>query len=129
VSDMLAPRENATATLLKNGRVLIVGGTELVGDSQIWILTSEIYDPATNKFTLAGDLQTARTEHASLDLPDGRVLVLGGWGVDESGNKIVFPREVDLYDPTTDTFKTIGKLSQARRVPSATLLPNGKVLV
>jgi hypothetical protein len=55
-------------------------------------------------------------EHAD---GSGATLVAGGW----------FSSVAELYDPATGTWTTTGSLSVARRGPTATLLPNGQVLV
>jgi len=66
-------RSSHTATLLPNGKVLVVGGWP--ADA-----SAEPYDPASGKWTSTGALSTARGEHRALLLKDGRVLVLGGFG-------------------------------------------------
>jgi hypothetical protein len=66
-------RVSHTATLLRDGRVLIVGGRgEKVN------AVAEIFDPKTLRFTPTGSLRTARYKHTAGLLPDGRVLVAGG---------------------------------------------------
>ncbi len=71
---MAEAREEHTATLLPDGRVLIVGG-----NSKTDTLTSaEIYDPLTGSFAFAGSMGTPRSTHTATLLPDGTVLVAGG---------------------------------------------------
>src|SRR5258708_7838772 len=50
------PRTDHTATLLRNGKVLIAGGV----DSATTLGSVELYDPATRKWTLTGNLNVAR---------------------------------------------------------------------
>src|SRR5437773_11976744 len=69
---MAYPRARHTATLLADGRVLVVGG---LGPGRG---NSEIYDPGTNKWSPAGNLISARANHQAVRLADGRVLVMGG---------------------------------------------------
>jgi hypothetical protein len=52
------------------------------------------------------------------------VLVVGG--VDSGGNDLT---SAELYDPVTGVWSTTGSLATGRGSHTATLLPNGKVLV
>jgi hypothetical protein len=73
---MLEPRSGHTATLLPDGKVLIVGGMRR---NQDFYRSAELYDPATGKFQPAGDMAIARVGHAAVLLHSGRVLIMGGW--------------------------------------------------
>ena len=118
-------RINHTATLLPDGRVLVVGG----GGSSGWIAAAEIWDPATGAFAQSGPLLVARWLHTATPLPDGRVLVVGGNG--DSGDP-VNPAQLalaEVWDPATGAFGPAGSLHQARESHTATLLPDGRVLV
>ena len=72
---MAAPRTNHTATLLPDGRVLVVGG---VRDNNTITSTAEIYDPGTVSFIQTGSMVDGRYSHSATLLGDGRVLVVGG---------------------------------------------------
>jgi len=67
-------RDFQTATPLSDGRVLVAGGFGTTGK----LTRAEIYNPATGKWTSAGDLNMARAQNTSTLLPNGRVLVAGG---------------------------------------------------
>ena len=56
---MTIGRGNQTATLLANGRVLMIGGEDIIGGSLSSLSSSEIYDPATGTFTEAASLTDA----------------------------------------------------------------------
>jgi hypothetical protein len=127
--NMNAPRETPLVTLLKDGRVLIVGGVEWEGTDAFIILAAEIFDPATSKFTLSGRVQIARFDQAAVALPDGRVLILAGAANSALGPGLVYPKEVEAFDPAAGTFSTIGQISEGRDNPTATLLLDGKVLI
>jgi hypothetical protein len=130
--DLNTPRSNHTATLLPNGKVLIVGG--LNPATNIPIVHSELYDPSTGQFTAStsasnGDLNYARSSHTATLLPNGKVLIIGGLI-----NATTRTARSELYDPSTGQFTAStstsnGDLSNARSNHTATLLPNGKVLV
>jgi len=117
---MTAPRDGHTATLLKDGRVLIAGG-EHAGVS---ILTSaELYDPVPGTFTATGSLTVMRGRLATATLlPSGKVLIVGGYYFQTLSS-------AELYDPTTGTFTATGGMITARDGHTATLLTNGKVLI
>src|SRR5262245_25852860 len=67
-------REFHTATLLPNGRVLVVAGF----DGTSILSSAELYDPASGTWTATGSLGTARNQHTATLLPNGKVLVAGG---------------------------------------------------
>ena len=70
--NMSTSRTNHTATLLPNGRVLVIGGLASGTSSELW-------DPTTGSWSTAGPASgTDRTRHTATLLDDGRVLVVGG---------------------------------------------------
>jgi aminoglycoside N3'-acetyltransferase len=118
---MAAPRAGMTATLLKNGQVLIAGGESASNTPQ---LIAEIYDPATNAFTPSGSLNRGRSAHTATLLNDGSVLLFGG----NSNNHTVLA-SAEIYNPTTGKFTYTGNLNMVRYKHAAVLLQNGNVLV
>src|SRR5206468_3234457 len=76
-TDSLATRRAYhTATLLQNGKVLIVGGSNWPDGP---LASAELYDPVSGTWSLTGSLATARQDHAATLLPNGKVLVAGGY--------------------------------------------------
>src|SRR3989442_3811212 len=75
-----------TATLLKDGRVLIAGGTDVHG---VATAGCELFDPKANRWIRASNMIHARTAHAATLLADGNVLVIGG-----STGRRIFPLPV-----------------------------------
>ncbi len=78
-------------------------------------------------WTSTGNLGFARDLQTATLLPNGKVLVAGGQGIAPgSGNGFA---SAELYDPASGTWTATGSLIAARESHTATLLPNGKVLV
>jgi hypothetical protein len=128
---MNTPRHTAESVLLPNGKVLVAGGFPLDDPSnQNLITATEIYDPASNKWTPAGELTEARFAFILISLPSGEVLAIGGsrdW--DCCWNENSFIDEIEAYDPNTNQWKIIGELPQPRAYATGILLPNGRVWV
>jgi N-acetylneuraminic acid mutarotase len=82
-----------------------------------------VYDYANGTNTETGSLNTGRYVHTATLLPNGNVLVAGGY----SGSSYVSSAE--LFDPTAGTWTNTSSLNIARDNHTATLLPDGKVLV
>jgi len=145
---LVTPRGLHTATVLDDGRVLVVGG---LADNQAFTAQSEVYDngvwtevsdPALGGnpggFLVGqgpnGAFATVRFSHTATKLASGEVLIVGGFGVeafDANGNPIQGQlASAYLFDPQTNTFTaTAGGLAVARSDHYATLLPNGQVLI
>lgn len=121
IAPMTTNRALHTSALLPNGKVLVAAGF-----NGTYHASAELYDPDTGTWTLTGSLITARYEHASTSLADGRVMVMGGVNV------FGFRRDLasaELYDPTTGTWSAAGSMKYTRLNPTATRLPNGRVLI
>ena len=127
-SKLITQRDGHIATLLADGKVLLAGGSLFEG--AIAHNSAEIYDPATGLFTSTGAMKARRTNHTATLLKDGRVLIVGGtdgW-LDESLNTGDI-EIAEIYDEATGTFSTAGRMSSVRFKHTATLLPDGRVLV
>jgi hypothetical protein len=130
---MTSGREYDTATLLSNGRVLIAGGIDESGRN---VTSAELYDLATGTFSETGSLNQARQSHAATLLSDGHVLITGGlqfvYSVTSGGWSVVSwstLASAESYDPQTGLFSPIGSMTTARYGHTATLLPDGRVLI
>ena len=114
------------ATMLSDGRILVAGGWKTaVGktDGTSALASAELYDPASGTFTPTGDMTVPRAFPTATLLPDGRVLIAGGW----NGSNAVASAEI--YDPASGTFTPTGDLTAAREGNTATLLSDGRVLI
>ncbi len=128
-----APRYAHTATLLANGKVLIVGGNQTMPNASLpagadTVSSTELYDPQTNRWSLAASMQTARSSHSATLLEDGRVLVAGGIA-SSAGDPGSVLASAELYDPVANTWTVAAPMPSARMNQSATFLPDGRVLV
>jgi len=127
---MATPCLYHTATLLKDGRVLIAGGDYAPNPSGLPTLaTAELYDPSTGEFSITGSMTTPRELHTATLLPDGRVLITGGRKYIASGSLITSLASAELYDPVTGIFTATVDMNEAFDAHTATLLNNGKVLI
>ncbi|EPX64752.1 hypothetical protein D187_000174 [Cystobacter fuscus DSM 2262] len=125
--DLTHARGFHTMTLLPGGKVLVTGGglqPNPDAEGNTLVPEAELYDPAAGTWTSAGRMSTGRAWHTATLLSGGKVLVVGGAGVDA-----VLSAAAELYDPATGTWKATGSMKSPRRFHTATLLPNGEVLV
>ncbi len=100
-------RFDHTASVLNNGKVLVTGGSNEGGH----LNSAKLYDPSTTVWIITGNLN------------DMRVLVTGGTAHNTSLNS------AELYDPLTGRWSTTGSMTYARRLHTASVLKDGKVLV
>lgn len=124
--DIDPARQYHTATLLPNGKVLVAGGYGSGGVG--WLIDCQLYDPQKGAFGLTGRLTTRRDAHTATLLPNGKVLVAGGEEVNEGGFSVLLA-SAELYDPGSGLFANTGSMITGRELHTATLLPNGKVLI
>jgi len=78
-------------------------------------------------WTAAKPMTVAREQHTATTLPDGRVLVAGGFQV--SGGVLSAVSTTELYDPASGSWTAAAAMTAARAAHTATVLPSGKVLV
>jgi hypothetical protein len=126
--DMATPRYRHTATLLPDGKVLVTGGTNGGFNP---LASAELYDPQSGTWSVTHGMAAQRESHVAVQLPDGRVLVTGGRGsADTSASGLHEPvASAELYDPASGTWSTTASMVAARLEHTATLLPDGTVLV
>jgi N-acetylneuraminic acid mutarotase len=115
IIDMKEGRGDHAATLLPDGRLLVVGGR-----SSSIIGSTEVYDTSTAEWSSASAMTEARYGHTLTQLTDGKVFIVGGSQASTA----------EIYDPTNDTWISAGSMTYERGVGhTATLLEDGAVLV
>jgi hypothetical protein len=118
-------RDRHTATLLADGKVLIAGGNDAQYAAPPATLNSaEVYDPATGRFTMTGSMITGRMQAESILLPNGKVLVSGGFDLNNNYSSFA-----EIYDPATGTWSASATPQIPRVNHKLALRPDGKVLV
>ena len=122
--NLLASRSNHTATLLADGRVL------LLGNGGNWVPSApEVYDPATGAFQAAGPALAFRGGQAVALLGSGKVLLTGGGsGINVENLELPLASSL-IYDPAQASFSGGPALAVARSQHSATPLGDGRVLI
>jgi hypothetical protein len=120
--NMLQGRSMFQAALLSTGEVLAAGGYT----GTFPTAKSELYNPNTGSWSATGNLNVARCNYVLAVLPNGKILVAGGA---TSERFLGVTTSAELYDPTTGVWTRTGSMKQARQSATATVLPNGKVLV
>ncbi|HZS39530.1 MAG TPA: kelch repeat-containing protein [Polyangia bacterium] len=130
-------RDHHTATLLRDGRVLIADGAIEInpcypgcvcgnnGCPLTEMARSEIYNPATGTFTATAVAPAiARYDHTASLLGDGTVLVAGGYNGSSTAQT-----SAEIFNPTTGLWSAAPSMANAHMQHSATVLQNGKVLI
>jgi hypothetical protein len=132
------PRQEHTATLLSDGKVVAAGGVPNLFTAPT--PSSELFDPGAAKWSSTGPLSTARALAADAGLggsaassrsgeralsitAGSQVLVEGGVGPSGPLNSS------ELYDSTAGTWSPSGSMTDARNLHTATVLQDGRVLV
>jgi len=120
--------------LLPDGRAAAVGMVRPAGVDPADLSMIELYDPASETWTMGATPATLRSFPEVLLLPDGRVLAAGGHKEvpDQPGetNQWGYTALADLYDPTSDRWRPLAPMPLPREYHALTLLvPDGRVIV
>jgi N-acetylneuraminic acid mutarotase len=114
-------RDGQSATVLKDGNVLLAAGQNDNTQNYGYLSSAELYNPATGKFSVTGSLNTPRFLHTAHLLASGQVLIV-------AGNHFGSIASAELYDPTSKTFSNTSSLNTPRQGHASALLTNGQVL-
>jgi hypothetical protein len=118
---MTTRRDGHTATLLKNGKVLIAAGA----DGTYYRSSMEIIDvTAGSAKELTAALDKGRLAHTAELLGDGRVLIVGGY----CGMSCQTPNDA-LYDPTTDTVTALSHFGDPPAFHASAALLDGRAVI
>jgi hypothetical protein len=126
---MNVARVSAQAVLLTNGTVLTMGGcinNDCLGSTTA---SAELYNPANGTWTSTGSMVKSRAEFVAALLPNGKVLVAGGCTAYNANGCTAVTAAAEVYNPATGKWSSTGAMRAARMSMTATLLPNGNVLV
>jgi hypothetical protein len=122
-------RYNHTATLLPDGTVMVAGGF----DGTNYLTSVEFYDPSNGAngswFTNGASLAFGRANHTATLLPNGPVLFAAGFNGAQRIESAKYLASAELYDSSNGTWSGTNDFTTARDHHTATLLPNGKVLI
>ncbi|MFN0207873.1 MAG: Kelch repeat-containing protein [Planctomycetota bacterium] len=131
VASMAAKRTGHVANLLSDGRVLIAGGvnTNFLG-LPVFLTSATRYNAPTNAYVATATMGGGgRALSISTILANGRVLVSGGLNADLLTQSVTAVNAVSIYDNTTNTWQNGPNMLAGRYAHTATLLPDGEVLV
>ncbi|RME21179.1 MAG: hypothetical protein D6806_15125, partial [Deltaproteobacteria bacterium] len=121
---MQAPSGRAfhTATLLRDGRVLLAGGVGLVAGKLSTLQSAELFNPATNRFESVSVMGSGRAHHTATMLADGNVLIVGGAAYD-AGNITGYYDTALLYHADTNSWEELAsRMSTPRAFHAAVAL-------
>lgn len=117
-------RTGLAAATAPDGRIFTFGGGP---ESHGYYATNtvEVYNPATNLWTTAASMPTARTGLKAITGLDGRIYVIGGYSQPDGGHL----RVLEIYNPATNTWTTGAPMPTARQQFGAARAPDGRIYV
>jgi Kelch motif len=123
-SSLSSPRAAHSATLLRSGEVLIAGGCSIDScELDARGAETELFDPSTGRFRPGPRLRRPRVGHAAFRIPDGRVVIAGGWhGTQPTAS-------TEIYDPARNSITSGPAMTSPRGGLTVTPLGGGRFLV
>jgi hypothetical protein len=121
-------REAHGAVALRDGRVMVVAGQgpegRARGNPDDELDSVEIWDPRSERWTVAAPLRLARVNPTALLLTDGRVMVLAGRNSIDPDSHIV-----EVFDPRENRWSQTAPLVYPREMGTGVVLRDGRVFV
>jgi streptogramin lyase/N-acetylneuraminic acid mutarotase len=117
---MHSPRGELAAAAGPAGRIYAIGGRG-TDTTTLEVDTVEVYDPATNRWSTAAHMPTARYGLAAVTGQDGRIYAIGGF------NSSGYLGTVEVYDTVTDSWSTAAPMPSLRGSLAAVLGPDGRI--
>jgi N-acetylneuraminic acid mutarotase len=111
---------------LGDGRVLVAGGINWLDATHPVFDSAELFDPGTERWTFTSAMALKRMGALSVELTDGRVMVLGGY---EQGDGDHLLRSAELFDPQRGTWTFAAEASRELGNAGVARLNDGRVLV
>ncbi|MBL7224386.1 MAG: trypsin-like peptidase domain-containing protein [Candidatus Brocadiae bacterium] len=108
-----------SATLLPDGRVLVVGGSDYATGAWQPSRSAEAYDPAADRWTAVANLPKPCSGHTATVVGPGTVVVIGGSE----------DPQLALFDTKKNTWSAGPRLLHWRRNHTTSKLPDGSLLV
>jgi hypothetical protein len=119
-----SPRAAHASVALDDGRILLLGGCVRNGcEAGPASAIVDIFDPAYGTFSSGGQLLAPKVVSEAVKLPDGRILVVGGW------DQGMASASAEIFDPKSGRSQSAGSLSTTRGDVSVVALADGRVLV
>ena len=104
---MVYNHDNALAIVLRNGKVLLAGGSsEPIGIGQTFL--SELYDPKSHTFDGFNSMQHKRTLASALELDSGQVVIAGNWYHQDG---------IEIFDSRLRRFHYLRNVNTSRATP------------
>ncbi|MUU73533.1 kelch motif-containing protein [Pseudarthrobacter sp. GA104] len=130
-ASMPVARDGHAATLLPSGAVLVSGGRGVGRADKGPVAACQVYDPGTGAWSMTASMAVGRSGHNAALMPDGTVLVSGGTTAGTTGQSGSHDGvgSSEVFDPETGVWSLLAGVGGTRRDHTATLLPNGTVLI
>ena len=104
---MVYNHDNALAIVLRNGEVLLAGGSsEPIGIGQTFL--SELYDPKSHTFDGFNSMQHKRALASALELDSGQVVIAGNWYHQDG---------IEVFDSRLRRFHYLRNVNTSRATP------------